>query len=125
MNAAGILLSAIGNPLDAHHFAVIGAAEFASSRQVNTATEPRAVRRPARVAQGRRVASSAGSRDGGGRQRSRMSFRSPLPDVAIPNQTLFDYLFTGIADVADRPAVIDGPSGAQTTFGQLVRQISA
>ena len=54
-----------------------------------------------------------------------MSFRSPLPDVAIPNLTLFDYLFADIADVADRPAVIDGPSGAQTTYGQLVGQISA
>jgi acyl-CoA synthetase (AMP-forming)/AMP-acid ligase II len=54
-----------------------------------------------------------------------MSFRSPLPDVAIPNRTLFDYLFSDIADVTDRPAMIDGPSGAHTTFGQLVRQISA
>jgi len=54
-----------------------------------------------------------------------MSFRSPLPDVEIPNLSLFDYLFSDLADVADRPAVIDGPSGAETTFGQLVRQISA
>src|SRR6478609_6384021 len=54
-----------------------------------------------------------------------MSFRSPLPDVVIPNLTLFDYLFADITDVADRPAVIDGPSGAQTSYGQLVRQISA
>ena len=54
-----------------------------------------------------------------------MSFRSPLPDVVIPNLTLFDYLFSDIAAVADQPAVIDGPSGAQTTYRQLVGQISA
>jgi acyl-CoA synthetase (AMP-forming)/AMP-acid ligase II len=54
-----------------------------------------------------------------------MSFRSPLPDVPIPNLTLFDYLFSDIAAVADQPAVIDGPSGAQTTYRQLVGQISA
>jgi acyl-CoA synthetase (AMP-forming)/AMP-acid ligase II len=54
-----------------------------------------------------------------------MSFRSPLPDVDIPNLTLFDYLFSDLEDVADRPAVIDGPSGAETSYRQLVGQISA
>ena len=54
-----------------------------------------------------------------------MSFRSPLPDVAIPNLTLFDYLFSDVAAAADQPAVIDGPSGAQTTYRQLVGQIAA
>jgi len=54
-----------------------------------------------------------------------MTFRSPLPDVAIPNLTLFDYLFADIQDVADRPAVIDGPTGTQTTYRQLVGQIAA
>ncbi len=54
-----------------------------------------------------------------------MSFHSPLPDVTIPDLTLFDYLFSDLADAADRPAVIDGPSGTETTFRQLVGQISA
>ena len=54
-----------------------------------------------------------------------MSFRSPLADVAIPDVTLFDYLFSDIEDVADRPAVIDGGSGAQTTYRELVGQIEA
>jgi acyl-CoA synthetase (AMP-forming)/AMP-acid ligase II len=54
-----------------------------------------------------------------------MSFRSPLPDVVIPNLTLFDYLFSDVAAAADQPAVIDGPSGAQTTYRQLVGQIAA
>ena len=54
-----------------------------------------------------------------------MTFRSPLADVAIPDVTLFDYLFGDIESVADQPALIDGPSGAVTTFRALVAQISA
>ncbi|HEY4993939.1 MAG TPA: AMP-binding protein, partial [Nakamurella sp.] len=54
-----------------------------------------------------------------------MSFRSPLPDVDIPDVTLFDFLFADIAAVADRTALIDGTSGAETSFRQLVGQISA
>lgn len=54
-----------------------------------------------------------------------MSFRSPLADVAIPDMTLFDYLFGDIDAVADQPALIDGPSGAVTTYRGLVGQISA
>jgi len=54
-----------------------------------------------------------------------MSFRSPLPDVDIPDVTLFDFLFADIAAVADRTALIDGTSGAETSFRKLVGQISA
>ena len=54
-----------------------------------------------------------------------MSFRSPFPDVDIPDVVLFDYLFADIEDVADEPAIIDGPSGAVTTFRQLSDQILA
>ncbi|MEP6562134.1 MAG: AMP-binding protein, partial [Nakamurella sp.] len=54
-----------------------------------------------------------------------MSFRSPLADVAIPDMTLFDYLFGDIDAVADQPALIDGPSGAVTTYRGLVGRISA
>ena len=54
-----------------------------------------------------------------------MTFRSPLADVAIPDVTLFDYLFGDIESVADQTALIDGPSGAVTTFRGLVAQISA
>src|SRR4029077_3736778 len=44
---------------------------------------------------------------------------------AIPEVSLFDYLFSDIEDVADQPAVIDGPSGSVTTFRALVAQINA
>ncbi len=54
-----------------------------------------------------------------------MSFTSPFPDVAIPDVLLFDYLFGNVADVADCPALIDGSTGAATTFGELRAQIEA
>ncbi len=54
-----------------------------------------------------------------------MSFRSPFPDVEIPDETLFDYLFGGIATDDDRPALIDGPSGVETSYGRLKGQILA
>lgn len=54
-----------------------------------------------------------------------MSFGSPYPDVDIPDQLLFDYLFGDIDAVADQPALIDGPTGAQTTFRQLSDSILA
>jgi acyl-CoA synthetase (AMP-forming)/AMP-acid ligase II len=51
-------------------------------------------------------------------------FRSPLPDVDIPNLSVYDYLFGSIdaADI-DRVAIVDGTSGAETTYKQLIGQI--
>ncbi|MET3804883.1 4-coumarate--CoA ligase [Nakamurella sp. UYEF19] len=55
-----------------------------------------------------------------------MSFGSPYPDVDIPDVLLFDYLFGDIDDaVADEPALIDGSTGAITTYRQLTGQILA
>ncbi|GGM02500.1 AMP-binding protein [Nakamurella endophytica] len=55
-----------------------------------------------------------------------MSFRSPYPDVDIPDVSLFDYLFAGLdEDVAARPALIDGTTGAVTRYGELRAQILA
>jgi len=49
-----------------------------------------------------------------------MPFRSPLPDVDIPDVTLHELLFAGIADAdLDRPATVDGTSGATTTYRAL------
>ncbi|PTR31217.1 acyl-CoA synthetase (AMP-forming)/AMP-acid ligase II [Rhodococcus sp. OK519] len=55
-----------------------------------------------------------------------MSFRSPFPDVEIPDLSVFDFLFGSIdgADL-DRPAMIDGASGAVTDYRTLVGQIEA
>ena len=53
-------------------------------------------------------------------------FTSPYPDVAIPDQSIFDYLFADLDDSdLDRVAVVDGVSGAETTYRDLVAQIEA
>lgn len=52
-----------------------------------------------------------------------MIYRSPYPDVDIPNITLQDYLFEHAAKYADKTALIDGPSGRTLTYGQLVGAI--
>ena len=54
-----------------------------------------------------------------------MSFTSPYPDVEIPDVSLFDYLFADLGDHADRVALVDGPSGAETTFATLKGQVEA
>jgi acyl-CoA synthetase (AMP-forming)/AMP-acid ligase II len=52
-------------------------------------------------------------------------FRGPLPDVEIPNLSVYDYLFGSIdADDLDRVAIVDGASGAETTYRQLIGQIN-
>lgn len=52
-----------------------------------------------------------------------MIFRSPFPDVAIPNVTLTEYVLRGTAGRADKPAIIDGPSGRSYSYGQLAGAI--
>lgn len=52
--------------------------------------------------------------------------RSTFPDIDIPNQNIYDFLFSGLsgADLA-APALIDGTSGATTNFGEMIAQINA
>ena len=53
-----------------------------------------------------------------------MVFRGPLPDVEIPNLSVYDFLFGNIdADALDRVAIVDGASGSETTYRQLIGQI--
>lgn len=53
-----------------------------------------------------------------------MPFRSPVDDVEIPNLSVFDYLFGSLAaEDAGRIALVDGASGAETSYGALVAQI--
>ena len=53
-------------------------------------------------------------------------FSSPFPDVVIPDQSIYQYLFDGLTEAdLDRTAVVDGVSGAETTYRQLVAQIDA
>jgi acyl-CoA synthetase (AMP-forming)/AMP-acid ligase II len=49
--------------------------------------------------------------------------RGPLPDVEIPDLSVYDFLFGDIdAGDLDRIAIVDGASGAETTYGQLIGQ---
>jgi 4-coumarate--CoA ligase len=53
-------------------------------------------------------------------------FSSPYPDVDVPNLGIYDYLFGDLAEEdLDRVAVVDGASGAETTYRALRGQIDA
>lgn len=47
------------------------------------------------------------------------SFSSPLPDVEIPRSTITPIVFRHAAKLADKPAMVDGPTGRTYTYGQL------
>ena len=54
-----------------------------------------------------------------------MVIRSPFPDITIPDVDLVADVFAGLAGHADRPALIDGPTGAVTTHAELHRRVQA
>ncbi len=50
--------------------------------------------------------------------------RSPYPDVDIPDVSLSEYVLGGAAERGDKPALIDGASGAITTYAELADQVA-
>ena len=48
-----------------------------------------------------------------------MAFRSPHPDVRIPDLTLTDFVLRGADHYLERPAFVDGLSGRSLSFGEL------
>ena len=48
-----------------------------------------------------------------------MIFKSPYPDIEIPETNLTDVVMHRATELADKPAMIDGPSGRTYTFDQL------
>jgi acyl-CoA synthetase (AMP-forming)/AMP-acid ligase II len=48
-----------------------------------------------------------------------MIFCGPYPDVTIPEVSLTDFIFRSTEAIRDKPALIDGPSGRQLTYGQF------
>ena len=57
-----------------------------------------------------------------------MIFRSPYPDVDIPDVSVTDYVLEGAAARGDRPALVDGPTGRTISYAQLpalVRRVAA
>src|SRR4051794_2433872 len=54
----------------------------------------------------------------GGRTDRRI-FRSPWPDVQIPDVPFAEFVLGRAASLAEKPALVDGPSGRTVTYGQL------
>ena len=54
-----------------------------------------------------------------------MVFRSPLPDITIPEVPLTPFVLQRASSFGDRPALIDGPSGRTLTYAQLQQGIYA
>ncbi len=54
-----------------------------------------------------------------------MIYRSPLPDVHVPEVPLPEYLFEHAAQWSDKAALIDGPSDRTITYAQLTTAVDA
>jgi acyl-CoA synthetase (AMP-forming)/AMP-acid ligase II len=48
-----------------------------------------------------------------------MIYRSPLPELVIPDEPLTSFVFEGVESRAAKPALIDGPTGRTLTYGEL------
>ena len=46
-------------------------------------------------------------------------YRSPLPDVTIPDGSVSDYVLRGCSELGNRRAVVDGLSGDTLTYAEL------
>jgi acyl-CoA synthetase (AMP-forming)/AMP-acid ligase II len=54
-----------------------------------------------------------------------MIFKSASPDVTIPNQPIQHYVLRHAQRLAQKPALVDGPSGRTLTYGQLAGGVQA
>jgi acyl-CoA synthetase (AMP-forming)/AMP-acid ligase II len=57
-----------------------------------------------------------------------MPFRSPFPDITIPDVPLTDFVLARAAEHPDRPALVDGSTGHSLTYGELtagIRRLAA
>ena len=52
-----------------------------------------------------------------------MIFRSPYPEIEIPEIPVTSFALRNAARLADKPALIDGPSGRMLTFGQFAIEV--
>jgi acyl-CoA synthetase (AMP-forming)/AMP-acid ligase II len=52
-------------------------------------------------------------------------YRSPEPDIEIPDVTLTEHVLSGAAARGDHPAFIDGASGDVTTYAELGAKVDA
>src|SRR5262249_42235903 len=61
----------------------------------------------------------------GRRGRAMTAYRSPHPDVEIPDTPLTPFVLGRAEELADKPALIDGPSGRVVPYAALAAQIRA
>jgi acyl-CoA synthetase (AMP-forming)/AMP-acid ligase II len=54
-----------------------------------------------------------------------MVIRSPFPDIEIPDVSFTDFVLARAGELADKPALIDAPSGRTITYAQLVESVRA
>src|SRR5437870_4435925 len=54
-----------------------------------------------------------------------MIFRSPTPDVDIPDVALTPFVLQRAQELGDKPAFIDGPTGRTLSYAQLAEAIRA
>ena len=54
-----------------------------------------------------------------------MVHRSPYPDVQVPDVSLTEYVLGGAGERGDKPALIDGASGAVMTYAELAQRVRA
>ena len=54
-----------------------------------------------------------------------MIYRSPEPDIEIPDLTVPEYVMGGAAARSDHPALIDGATGEATTYAELATKVDA
>ena len=52
-----------------------------------------------------------------------MIHESPFPDAEIPDVPLTTFVFASAGERAGKAAFIDGPSGRDVTYGELLDQI--
>lgn len=50
-------------------------------------------------------------------------FRSPYPDISIPNIALTPFVLQRAQELTNKPALIEGPSGRTLTYGELARSV--
>jgi acyl-CoA synthetase (AMP-forming)/AMP-acid ligase II len=53
-----------------------------------------------------------------------MPLRSPYPDVEVPAVSLSEYVLGGAVARGDKPALIDGATGAVTTYAELAERVA-
>jgi acyl-CoA synthetase (AMP-forming)/AMP-acid ligase II len=52
-----------------------------------------------------------------------MIFRGPFPEVVIPNLSLPEFVFQRAAELGNKPALIEGPTGRVITYAQLTQSV--